>query len=103
MAVLFRLIVPIAKAARRGQGSAERFCAWILASCVVYLGVAGAQPLLSFPYGAIPLFFLLGMGAAAAKQVKAKAQVSLTYANPRMEWEPRLPTVEPAPERSLTA
>jgi hypothetical protein len=69
MAVLLNLIVPIAKAARRGYGDTEKFCAWIFASGLVYLGVAGAQPLLSFPYGSIPLFFLLGMGAAAAKHV----------------------------------
>jgi hypothetical protein len=72
MMILFWAIVPTAKAARSGDGINERFCAWILASAIVYLGVAAAQPLLSFPYGAVPLFFLLGMGVAAAKQCQGQ-------------------------------
>jgi hypothetical protein len=83
MAVVLGLIIPIAKASRRGNGSAEKFCAWILTSSLVYLGVAAAQPLLSFPYGAIPLFFLLGMGAACAKQIASNEHRSLRYVGPR--------------------
>lgn len=73
MIILFQLIVPTAKAARSASGPAEKFCAWILASTVVYLGVAAAQPLLSFPYGSIPTFFLLGMGVAARKYTRNEA------------------------------
>lgn len=76
MIVLLQLIVPTAKAARSGSGQAEKFCAWILASSVVYLGVAAAQPLLSFPYGSIPTFFLLGMGVAARKYAKSETRAS---------------------------
>lgn len=64
--VVGRCLFAIARKARSGSGQAERFCAWIFASSLVYLGVAGAQALLSFPYGSIPLFFMLGMGAAVA-------------------------------------
>lgn len=63
---LLACLIPIIRRARSGSGLEERFCAWIFVACVVYLGVAGAQPLLSFPYGSIPLFFMLGMGAAVA-------------------------------------
>jgi hypothetical protein len=86
MAVLLQLIVRIGKAAHGGHGEAEKFCAWVLASCVVYLGVAAAQPLLSFPYGAIPLFFLLGMGAAAAKQVGQRLPARVSVGGPPRDW-----------------
>ena len=33
----------------------------------VYLGIAATQPLLAFPYGTVPLFFIMGMGIAAAR------------------------------------
>lgn len=65
--LLLACLVPIARRARSGFGVTERFCAWILAACVVYLGVAGTQPLLAFPYGSVPLFFLLGIGVAASR------------------------------------
>ena len=65
--MLMACLIPIAKRARSGTGVEERFCAWILAASVVYLGVAGAQPLLSFSYGSVPLFFILGMGVAIAR------------------------------------
>ena len=64
--LLLACLIPMARKARSGQGVNERFCAWTLAGSVVYLGVAGAQPLLAFPYGSVPLFFVLGMGVAAA-------------------------------------
>lgn len=67
MWVLLGCLIPIARRARSGSGPTERFCAWILAAAVVYLGVAGVQPIMAFPYGAVPAFFLLGMGVAAAK------------------------------------
>jgi hypothetical protein len=67
MWMLLACLIPIARKARSGTGLQERFCAWVLAASVVYLGVAGAQPLLSFSYGSVPLFFLLGMGVATAR------------------------------------
>ncbi|MFN2489955.1 MAG: hypothetical protein ABR529_09505, partial [Actinomycetota bacterium] len=67
MWMLLACIIPIARKARSGSGNEERFCAWILAASFVYLGVAGAQPLLSFSYGSVPLFFILGMGVAIAR------------------------------------
>jgi hypothetical protein len=68
MWMLLACVIPIARKARSGNGLEERFCAWILAATFVYLGVAGAQPLLSFPYGSVPLFFLLGMGVAVSRR-----------------------------------
>jgi O-antigen ligase len=65
--LLLSCLVPIAKKARAGTRPDNVFCAWILAAAVVYLGVAGAQPLLSFSYGSVPLYFLLGMGVAISR------------------------------------
>ena len=66
--LLLSCVIPIAKKARSGTGLNEKACAWILGASVVYMGVAGAQPLLSFPYGSVPLFFLLGMGVAISRR-----------------------------------
>ncbi|CAN5701984.1 hypothetical protein BH24ACT26_BH24ACT26_05010 [soil metagenome] len=65
--MLLACLIPIARKARSGTGTEERFCAFVLAASFVYLGVAGAQPLLSFSYGSVPLFSLLGMGVAASR------------------------------------
>jgi len=67
MSVLLGCLIPIARRARSGFGPTERFCGWILAAAVVYLGVAAVQPIMAFPYGSVPTFFLLGMGVAASK------------------------------------
>lgn len=67
MWVILACLIPIARRARSGSGQTERFCAWILAACTIYLGVAVAAPIMAFPYGAVPTFFLLGMGVAASK------------------------------------
>jgi hypothetical protein len=75
MWMLLACLVPIARKARSGMGLEERFCAWILAATFVYLGVAGAQPLLSFPYGSVPLFFLLGAGVATSRLRPARGPV----------------------------
>jgi hypothetical protein len=56
------LVVIRAKAHARGLRKQLR--AWVLATSVIYLGVAAVQPLLSFSYGTIPVFFLLGWAAA---------------------------------------
>jgi hypothetical protein len=62
------MLVPIARRARRASGGNALFCAWSLAAAAVFLGVAAAQPILAFPYGTVPLFFILGMGLAASSQ-----------------------------------
>jgi hypothetical protein len=62
------MLVPIARRARSGSGRNALFCAWTLAAACVYLGVAAAQPILAFPYGTVPLFFILGMGLAASNE-----------------------------------
>lgn len=67
LTIILGCLIPTARRARSGSGVQERFCAWAFASAVVYLGVAGAQPLLSFPYGSVPTFLILGMGLAAAR------------------------------------
>ena len=56
------------------DGESERFCAWIVASVITYPRVAASQPLLSFPYGSVPLFFLLGMGLAAANRLRPSSK-----------------------------
>jgi hypothetical protein len=61
-------LLPVIKSARAGGGRNARFCAWAVAASCVYLGVAAAQPILAFPYGAVPLFFMLGMGLAASRE-----------------------------------
>jgi O-antigen ligase len=65
---LLACLIPMARRARRADGPNATFCAWALAACCVYLGVAAAQPILAFPYGAVPLFFFMGMGLAAAER-----------------------------------
>jgi len=60
-------LLDIGRCARRGNEPNSRFCAWAFASCVVYLGMAATQPLLAYSSATIPLFFWLGMGAAAAE------------------------------------
>lgn len=80
--LLLSLIVPIAKKARSGSGQNERFCAWVLAACAVYLGVAAVQPLLSWPYGTVPLFLLLGMGLGAVKGQLVQEQAAVAADQP---------------------
>lgn len=66
--LLVACLHPIVRKARSGSGLEERFCAWVLATSAVYLGVAAVQPLLSFPYGTVPLFLLMGMGLGVARR-----------------------------------
>jgi hypothetical protein len=73
MWVLIACMTRIGRHARRGHGATQLFCSWAFAACLVYLGVAAAQPILAFPYGSVPLFFFLGMGLAAAKGPVATA------------------------------
>ena len=87
MMLLLSCVIPIAQRARSGSGPVERFCGWTFAGSLVYLGVAGAQPILAFPYGTVPLFFLLGMGLAASRlprQATALPEGTLLF-KPRAE------------------
>jgi O-antigen ligase len=75
-AFLALLIVPIRvmiKTARNGDSTDSRFCAWALGVVSVYLAIAATQPLLAYAHGTMPLFFLLGMGTAAAGRVLPRA------------------------------
>jgi O-antigen ligase len=85
--MLLACLVPIARKARSGTGLEENLCAWILAAATVYLGVAGAQPLLSFPYGSVPLFFLLGLGVAVALPPRSRNEVRALAGPPRYSPE----------------
>ena len=88
---LWLLLTPlraIVRGARADQGPTGRFCAWILAALVIFLGIAATQPLLAFPHGAVPTFFLLGMGAAAAESIarsQRSARVPVASAAPYAE------------------
>lgn len=44
----------------------QTFLLWALTLATIYLVVSAVQPLMSFPYGTIPLFTVLGMGLAVA-------------------------------------
>ena len=63
--MLWSLVSPIARRARRGQDQTGRFCTFVFAATAAYLAVAATQPLLAFSYGTIPVFLWLGMGLAA--------------------------------------
>jgi len=67
--LLISSLTPIVRVVRAGTHMEAQLCAWILATASVYLGIAATQPLLAFPYGSVPLFFLLGMGAATYRSV----------------------------------
>jgi O-antigen ligase len=58
---------PVIRTARGPRSPNGTFCAWIFAASLIYLGISATQPLLAFPYGTVPLFFLLGMGIAAGR------------------------------------
>jgi len=87
--ILIACVRRIAIRARSGSGLQENFCAWILAASSVYLGVAAAQPIMAFPYGTVPLFFLLGMGVAASKTPKtSETEPYSVRSNERQVLEP---------------
>ena len=62
--MLWSLVAPVARGARGASDGQGRFCAFLLAATTAYLAVAATQPLLAFPYGTLPVFIWLGMGAA---------------------------------------
>ena len=75
--LLVACIVPIWQMARKRGGLPSRFCAWVIAAVVIYLGVSAVQPVMAFPYGTVPVFSFLGMGLAAAISSQApKKQLS---------------------------
>ena len=61
-------ITPIVRCARRSSGIEGRFCSFVVAGSVVMFGIALTQPLLAFPHGAVPTFFLLGAGYSVARR-----------------------------------
>lgn len=60
-------MTPIVRRARSDTGPHGIFCSFVVGASVVMFGIALTQPLLAFPYGAVPTFFLLGLGVAAAR------------------------------------
>jgi hypothetical protein len=64
--MLLACLIPIGRAAREDRGLRGKFCTWSLVASLVILCVAGFQPVLTFPYGTVPLYFVLGCGVAAA-------------------------------------
>jgi hypothetical protein len=54
----------VARAARAPTNEHAQLLWWIFATAVVYSVVAATQPLLSYPFGTIPLFSALGAGLA---------------------------------------
>jgi hypothetical protein len=62
---------PVIRTARGPRSPSGTFCAWIFAASLIYLGISATQPLLAFPYGTVPLFFMLGMGMAAGRATQA--------------------------------
>jgi O-antigen ligase/polysaccharide polymerase Wzy-like membrane protein len=84
--LLVAALRPVIRAARRAPPPTGAFCAWILAGSFVYLAIAATQPLLAFPYGTVPLFFLLGMGLAAERSTylneKRRDRTEPTFARP---------------------
>jgi O-antigen ligase len=61
-------VVPLVRRARADAGPAGTFCSFVIATVVVMFGIALTQPLLAFPHGAVPTFFILGAGVAAARE-----------------------------------
>ena len=64
--MLWSLLAPLARRAFGRGDEIGRFCIFLLAATCGYLAVAATEPLLSFSYATIPVFFWFGMGAAAA-------------------------------------
>jgi O-antigen ligase len=76
MGLFASLLRPIWRSAGSSTISANErsFQLWVLAAASAYMLIAATQPLLAFPYGTMPLFILLGMGLALARQAEARAQ-----------------------------
>lgn len=69
------ILLPMWHAVRReGMEPGRRsFLLWTIGASFVYLFIAATQPLLAFPYGTLPLFLILGMALALAKEPRDDA------------------------------
>ena len=76
MFMLWSLVAPVARRARGVNDDRARFCAFVLAATAAYLVVAATQPLLAYPYGTLPVFIWLGMGAAVVSGLGEDARLS---------------------------
>jgi O-antigen ligase len=65
----------IVRGARAGSGLSGQFLWFAVAQTVVLGIIAATQPLLAFPYGTVPLFFVMGAALAVAER-------------PRDDWAP---------------
>ncbi len=74
LAFIASLILPIWKVAKRElvRPAEKSFLLWVLGSSVIYLIISATQPLLAFPYGTVPLFLMLGMGLALARDIEQR-------------------------------
>lgn len=78
--LLVAAIAPVVRTARREAGTFEgRFCAWVCAAVLIYLGGSAVQPLMAFPYGTMPTWFLLGLGLAVSFR-RQRGRTALTSA-----------------------
>jgi O-antigen ligase len=64
----------VARAARRTGGLEGRFLLFTVAQTTVIGFIAATQPLLAFPYGTVPLFFVLGGALAVAERPRGTAR-----------------------------
>ncbi|MFN2489691.1 MAG: AAA family ATPase [Actinomycetota bacterium] len=83
--LLWVCVAPVVRKALSGTGVEERFCAWIVGLCLIYLGGAAVQPALSFPYASVPVFFTLGMGLYLSKQPGRRAVPAASRPGPRLQ------------------
>ncbi len=65
--LLLALLRPIVHCARN-QSDDHRgvVCTWVVGVSTLYLLISATQPLLAYPFGAIPLFLFLGIGSGLA-------------------------------------
>jgi O-antigen ligase len=64
--------VRIVRAARASTGLAGRFLWFAVAQTFMFMLIAAAQPLLAFPYGTVPLFFILGAALAVSERPRSE-------------------------------
>jgi hypothetical protein len=75
MVMLGSAFVRVVRAARVGVGLAGRFLWFAVAQTFMLALIAATQPLLAFPYGTVPLFFVLGAALAVSESVEASRPV----------------------------
>lgn len=84
----------VIRGTRLSDGQEGRFLAWVLGSSVVYLLIAATQPLLSYPFGTVPLFAPLGAALVLAHQVHSKPRARR---EPGASLKQELKTASPLP------